>query len=349
MATVSAAERLNLAEIARREAPEGGIADIIDIISLECPLVTDLYPEMCNQGTAHESTRIKFRPGFSLRGYNQGVSTGAAGTEVVTEPTCMAAAISKPDVKLLQHAAGGEAAQRLLEDKQFLIGGGEDLSDWLWNGDRSSDPRAVNGIFTRSDYNDLDSDQVFDNAAGNCADDDVFSSIVIIQHGPKMVSLLYPRNDPFDKNNGYGVKMKPLAEQLVTDGAGREYLALPTWFEMAFGWFIYDPRCIIRIPNICTGADINENNGYFGFDEKVLISALNALRYNGRNATVYMNRAVRDQVWHRWQEKGTFNFVAGDASTSAGEALIAPKPDRIQGIPIHIDDSIGNDQADVTT
>ena len=345
MATLSLGSDLTIAELARREDPDGKLAQLVDVLSQENKILEDITWIECNNGTYHEDTRTAVEPTGEERAYDQGVSKEAGITEKVTEPTCMLNGISEVDVSKIKHSPD-QGAARLQEDGFFLRGMTKTLVSRLFDGSRATDQRRINGINSRTDYNTLQTTEtrVFDNAGGNCADAATFTSIYIIQWGYKKVNLIYPRNDP----NGGGelpIKMEDFGKSIINQSGTSEtkkYPAWQTWFGADFGMFINDPRCIKRIANIATSSIDGVN--YFGFHENALIDAVTQLEYNGEGAVMYVNRTIYAQMWKRANEKGNAFFTQDANEGPFGMPVI-----RFQGIPIKRVDQITNTQADVTT
>jgi len=342
MATLSLGSGLTLAELVRREDPNGRLAQIVNTLSQVNSIIEDCTWMECNNGTYHEDTRRASEPTGMERAYDMGVTKEAGVTEKVTEPTCMLDGLSEVDAAKILHTPD-PAGARAQEDAFFLDGMSKTMASRIIDGDRGTYPLRINGINKRSDYNALSStDYVFDNAAGNASATVNKTSIYIIQWGPKMVNMLYPRND----SNGGGAtpfKQDDYGKQMITDGTtGRKYPAFQTWFELHFGLFIHDPRCIKRICNISTSAIDGVDD--FAFDEEVLIDAYNKLEYNGKGAAIYCNRTVMAQIQKRANEKGNANY----SQEMSGEGPFAKKVIRFWGIPVREVAQITNTQATVS-
>lgn len=354
MATLGLGTDLTVAELIRREDPDGKLAQLVDMLTQENRILEDITWLECNNGTYHEDTRTVGEPTGQERTYDEGVTKEAGRTEKVLEPTCMLNGISEVDVKKIQHhvARGSTPAEaRMMEDGFFLRGMTKTLVSRLFDGNRTTDPRRINGINTRSDYNTLQTygseTRVFDNAGGDCADASVFTSMYIIQWGFKKVECIYPRNDP----QGGGIlpiKMEDYGKSIITQASdtsgSKKYPAWQTWFSADFGLFIFDPRCIKRVCNIAVGTAA-DNAHYFTFDENALSDAVQELEYGGQGAVIYCNKAVLKQAQRRANDKGTANFTMD----SEGEGPFAHPVVRYQGIPMKRVDQITNTQANVTT
>lgn len=333
---------LTLSEIIRRENPDGTLADLVDVINKQSALLKYATWIECNNGTYHEDTRTAFEPSGSERGYDMGVSKEAGGSEKVTEPTCMLDGFSEIDAAKLRHSPD-ELVARMQEDDFFLRGMSKTGVSRLFSGSRATNPLQINGINVRSFYNSLTSPDayryVYDNAGGNASVTANKTSIYILQFGPKMLNLIYPRNDAAAGGTRYGIKIEDYGRALIPDAAGKKYPAWQTWFEFHFGLFIHDPRCIKRVVNIST-TNIDGIDD-FAFDEDALIEAVSDLEYNGENAMILCNRTVLAQMWKR---------VSGKANCWTQTADPFGKPvAQFNMIPIFREDQITNTQATVTT
>ena len=349
MATLALGTNLTLAELIRREDPDGTLAQIIDVLNEENRILEDITWIECNNGTYHEDTAAASEPAGAERAYDEGVTKEAGVTEKITEPTCMLNGISEVDRAKLKHSPD-EAAARLQEDGFFLRGMTKTFVSRLFDGDRSSDIRRINGINLRTDYTSLQTygseTRVFDNCGGTgqtCADASTFTSMYFVQWGFKKVICIYPRNDP----NGGGVlpiKMEDFGLSIINQSGTSEtkkYPAWQTWFGNDFGLFIHDSRCIKRIGNIAT-AGINGTT-HQAINVNPMIDAYSQLEYNGAGTVIYCNRTVLAQLQKRDNEEGTFSHV-----DTQGEGQFARPVMSFMGIPIKRVDQISNIQDDLT-
>lgn len=347
MAALSLGSSLTIAELIRRETPDGKLSPIVDVLSEENRILEDITWIECNNGTYHEDKIIAFEPSGSERAYNEGITKEAGGTEVVLEPTCMLNGLSEVDAKLLLHQPDPGGA-RLQEDTLFMKGMTKTFVSRLLDGNRGTDVRRVNGINIRSLYSTLQTagseTVVFDNAGGNASATANKTSIYCIQWGEKRVNCIYPRNDA----NGGGelpIKMEDFGRTIINQTGTSEtkkYPAWQTWFSNDFGLFIHDWRCIKRLCNIST-TNIDDSDD-FGFHEDGLIDMYNQLEYGGAGAVMYCNRTIMSQIMKRANEKGNAFFT----QSMEGEGPFARPVVRFWGVPIKRVDQITNTQATVS-
>jgi len=301
---IDLASDLTLLELANREDPKGGLADLVDVISKNSSIVKSATWIECNRGTYHEDTQIVFRPSGSLRGYDMGVTKEASGTQKVLEPTCMLDGLSEIDAAKLRHTPD-QLAARLQEDNMFMAGMSEGVSELVIEGDRSDDPLSINGIINRSDYSALGEPNVYDNAGGDASATENKTFILIIQWGAKKVNMTYPRNDPNAPNEN-GIHTDDYGRYLTTDGASKKYPVWGTWFEAHFGLFISDPRAVKIIVNIST-TNIDGIDD-FSFNEDAVIDAVGDLRYSHERTFMYCCPTVSSQMRKRVKDKMNVNL-----------------------------------------
>ena len=347
MAALDLGANLTLMELIRRETPDGKLADLVDVISQENRILEDITWIECNNGTYHEDTITATEPTGQERAYDEGVTKEAGTTEKVIEPTCMLNGVSEVDEAKLLHSPNPEGA-RTQEDGFFLRGMTKTFVSRLFDGNRGTDNRRINGINTRSLYANLQTagseTVVFDNAGGNASATSNKTSIYCIQWGTKKVNCIYPRND----SHGGGIlpiKMEDFGRSIINQSGTSEtkkYVAHQTWFGNDFGLFIHDWRCIKRLCNIST-TNIDDVDD-FGFHENGLIDLYSQLEYNGEGAVFYCNRTIMAQIMKRANEKGNAYYTMDNE----GEGPFAHKVVRFWGIPIKRVDQITNTQAYVT-
>lgn len=329
MTTRALGTHMTLAEMLRRETPNGLSAELVDAISLVNDLPKYMTVEECNNGSYHEATRIVTKPSGAERIYGQGVAPEAGVTEVVTEPTCLVAGLSQIDCSQADGAPGGAAAFRRKEEALFVSGLMDNtFMPRFFDGDRSTYSRRINGINYRSDYNALSSDYVYDNAGGNASATANKTSIYILQFGPGMVQMITKRNSTLTPTAPF--TRKDFGERLTTDpnDSTKQLPMYQTWFEASFGLFIYDPRCVKRVVNIST-TNIDGVDD-FSFDEDQLIYATSDLEYGGRGAIICCNRTVKAQMQIRVNQMGQRMFT----QDTEGDGAFAKPVLRALGIPV---------------
>ena len=346
MATIGSGDRLGLSELIRRESPDGRLADLVDVVSEENAIIKDGTAIECNNGTFHQATRVATEPTGQERAYNQGIDGEAGVTEKVTETITMIDGLSEVDVAEIRHTPSAIGI-REQEDRFFMAGMSKTFASRLFDGNRSTNILQIDGINNRSDYNELSSSYVYDNGEGSTADDTNFTSVYLVQWGPKQVNLIYPRNDILGSRGdamNHGITKEDYGKSIVTDTNGQKLPMWQTWFELHFGLFIHDPRKIRRLCNIATSS-INGTT-YKSFHEDHMIDMYNDALADGglTGAVFYANATGFAQIQKRANIKGNANFD----QAIEGEGPFAKRVTLFWGIPVHMVAQITNTQADIT-
>lgn len=354
MTTRALGTNLTLAELVRREDPDGTLADIVDVLSETNAIVMDSTWIQCNDGSSHQHTRSVTEPTGAERMFGQGVQREAGVTEVVNEPTCMLASLSAPDADMMRQQPEGPELARAKEDAFHVNGMTKTHVSRIFDGDRATNPLRINGVNNRSDYNTLSSDYVFDNANGNASVTANKTSIYFFQFGHKMVNFVFPRgmgpntsglSNEIGKSTVGPITMRDFGEDMMIDPLNTTgtamYPAFRTWFVIAFGIDIADPRMIKRVCNIST-TNIDGSDD-FSFDENPMIDAFNELENGGQGAVIYCNRTIKAQMMKRANIKGNASFT----QDREGEGPFAHPVLRFWGIPVREVAQITNTQATV--
>lgn len=342
MATLDVGQDLSIAEITRREDPDGQLATLVDVISEENHILNYVQWEECNNGDNHDVKRIVAEPSGSDRTYDFGVAKEAGITEAVTEPTQMMASLSEVDDRKYKRARDPDAF-RLGEDGLFLKGMTKTFVSRLFDGARATNALQITGINNRSDYNTLSSTYTYDQADGNASATANKTSIYLVQFGPGKIMCTYPRNNP-QVSGDLPIKMEDFGKSIIDmsgSSGALKYPAWQTWFSIDFGWSIYDPRCVKRIVNISTSSIDGVDD--FAWSEDPMFDAIGDLEYNGEGAVFFCNRTVWTQARKRANEKGNAFYAQ-----PAGEGPFAKPVLYFDGIPMARVDQITNTQSTIT-
>lgn len=295
MTTINTQTTLTLSEMKQRVGDNGALKDIIDVIRMKVPMLDHAVFQECNKGSYHEITTRSRRPTGDYRAFNQGVAAEASATDVAVEPVSMFAGLSEVDARLLEQNGGLSA--RLDEDQEYMRGMATTIASDIFNADRTSDPRKPNGIYLRSDYNDLTSSYVIDNAGGKASVTANKSSIVAVNWGKRRCTLLYPRGGAPGQGM-FGIRIDDFGKYLATDGAGKKYPVYGTWLDYNWGLCVEDPGAVFRLVNISNTAIDGVDD--FSIDEDKLIDMDIAMKQIFPDGwRYYCNAAVLAQVWKR--------------------------------------------------
>ena len=308
MATEIGGGVLTLLDWAKRQDPDGSIAEVVEVLEASNPIIGDAAAMEGNLPTGHRSTQRSTEPAGSWRMINQGVATEKSTTQQVDDQTGMLESFSKVDVDLAI-LNGNEAAFRASEDNAFIAGLNSTFATALFYGNAGTDPEKFQGLAPR--YNSTTGDhssQIID-AGGSGSDN---TSIWIITWGPQTASLIFP------KGSVAGLTAEDLGKQLTLDAGGtNEYLAWVTHFQWKIGLAIMDYRFTIRIANIdnsdltadgATGADILDLllDGYYARPTMDL--------GNMARTSIYCNKTIAKFLHKQAQNKSNVNLSIDNAA-----------------------------------
>lgn len=328
-------DQLTLLELAKR-TNLGALLSIVETLDEDNEWLSDAVWVEANQTMSHITTRRTSIPTGQWRKINEGVTPSSSSTKQLVEGIGILEDYSRVD-KLLAELSGNVEAFRSGEDKAFLSGMGQTLSDTLFlgtknavapYGDTAGHPERFNGLPARLDHVDLD--MVYDAGATGTTD---CTSIYICQWGKEMMHMTYPKGSPT-----MGVIHENLGEQTIdlTTSAGTPKLmqALVSHFKLHAGLVLRDDRCIRRIASIrSVSGETNSFNSTGNVHHK-LIEALNALPYKGKNAVIYCNQQIKTQMDIFAVDKTNVNYTAQDWSGVSTTMF--------RGVPVRRVDAIGN-------
>lgn len=332
MATIGT-QYLNLLDYAKREAPGGGIDEIIEVLAASNPIIADANVMEGNLPTGHRSTQRSTQPSGSWRLLNYGVSPEKSTTEQRTDVCGILEAYSQLDVDVAK-LNGNEARFRASEDNAFVAGMNSTVATALFYGNQNTDPEQMHGLSPR--YNSLSGDYASQiiNGGGSGSDN---TSIWIITWGPRTCTLIYPRGSKA------GLQNDDLGKQLVRDSSNRLYEAYVTKFQWKLGLALMDYRYVIRICNIdysdltadaASGADLLDKllDAYYARPTVDL--------GNMAKTFIYTNKAIAKFLHKQAQNKANVNLTI---DSPAGKPVVS-----FLDAPIHVCDNITNAEAAVS-
>lgn len=324
---------LTLLDYAKRTKPDGGIAEIIEVLSASNPVIADASVMEGNLPTGHRSVQRTTQPTGSWRLLNYGVAAEKSTTQQVDDTCGILEAYSKVDVDVAS-LNGNEAAFRASEDNAFIQGMNSTMATALFYGNIKTDPEKFHGLTYR--YNTLTTGYTNQtiSASGSGSDN---TSIWLITWGPKTCSLIFP------KGSKAGLASDDMGKQLVTDSNGLLYTAYVTKFQWKIGLALMDYRYVIRICNIdvsdltadaASGADLMDKmtTAYF----KRPTGSWGAMA----KTFWYCNPTVAQYLTKQAQNKSNVNLTIANPG---GEPITV-----FYGFPIHVCDNITVAEATVS-
>ena len=293
-AAVAVYSQYTLMELAKRTA-NGNLVEIAEVLNTSKELIQDAVWLEANQLNSHVGTRRTRIPSGSFRNANQGVAGDASSTRQITEPIALLEGHSKIDEAII-NVAPDKALARSQEDLAYVEGMGQTLETKFFYGNIAQSEQEIDGLATRSDYNTSSAANV-QNSGGTGS---YTTSLWIVEWGPRMVFLPYP------KNSKAGLATNDMGKIMVADDVdSTKYLfKWVTQFIINFGIFINDPRYVQRVVNIATTGSaglLNDND---------IIAALNKMPKagGGPTARIYANRNLKTQFDILAKDKTNVNY-----------------------------------------
>jgi hypothetical protein len=330
MAVINQGGFPTLLDIAKMTDPQGRIAKIAEVLTIDSPLIGDMPWVEANGPDGHLLTIRNALPGLAWRKFNQGVVPSKGSTGQFTETCGMLDGISKVDKRLAER--NGNAAEfRSKQDMAFVASYKRTLETAFFYSSTKTNPEQIMGLAPRLDaltgipY----ASQVIKHTAVPDGVNDQ-SSIWLVGWAPDKVYGIYP------KGSKVGLDMQDMGEELESDGAGGQFRAYRSYFSWNVGLAVEDARYLVRIANI-------DNTQLVGTGNTLIDKMTDALEQiqslEGCKPVFYMNRKIRaflrKQINATTASQLTFETVAGKQVLHFGE------------VPIHRTDALLNTEATI--
>lgn len=285
----------------------GELMTVIEVLTKVNEILDHLPWFEANNVASHIVSRRKNLPTGSTRKINAGVLPSVTYTGKTEEAIKLLEDYSVVD-KVLALMSGNKEAYLSSQDSAFLEGLSQTLVSDIFYGDRDADPDSITGLANRDDYNNLDSNYVYDNAGG--ATPSVTAnktSLWILSLGDLKVNMRYPKGNPT-----LGVERHYLGEQTWSDPADakKKFQAFVTHFKANYGIVIEDPRCVRRLANIST-TNIDGVDD-FTLNDDYIVNALEDMPAGDKiivcNGTVkaMLNIIAKDKINVHWPAEHPF-------------------------------------------
>lgn len=238
MATLADGGFPNLANWSKRQKPEGGIAEIINVLSKKNPILDDVPWSEGNLPTGHRITQASTAlPAATWRKLNSGVQATKGDTEQFDETCGMLEDESKVDVDLAK-LNGDAAAYRASEDKLKVEGISQQFATALFYESASTNPERIHGLAPRyggtSGYTASAYTLKGTNAGTNAR------SVWLISWEPRKVYGIFP------KGSMAGLTREDKGEQRVLDASSNAFWAYVTRMQWKCGIAVEDYRYAVR-------------------------------------------------------------------------------------------------------
>ncbi len=305
------------------------LVEIVELLEEQDDFVKDLQVTEANNVTSHLTTLRTSLAQGDFYMINEGVASKMTTTRQIEEGIAMLMGYSKVSQKLAR-ISGNPEAFRKGEDKGFIEGFTHQISGMGFYGDKSTNPRKVDGLATR--YNALAYTNVH-GAGGSTADEQ--TSIYIVQHGLDKFHGIYPRG-----SQAGIVVTDEGTETAVVDG--KEFPIYRTRFDWDLGIVVRDDRCVQRVCNIPTGVDVTSQTAVDAMKlfENLAIKALNLMPKKGKGAVLYCNNELMTYFDIKAKDKG--NVVWGTGNLWGEEVTT------FRGHPVRLSDTIVSTEAVVS-
>lgn len=307
-----------LADMASRFL-NGALVPIAEVLTKDNAILDDIPFTEANGIYNHRVLRRTSKPSGSYRKLNEGVATEKSTTAPDYEAIASLEAWSEVDAALVDESPN-PVQFRQSEDSAFVEGLRDTFATTLVYGNTATTPEKMDGLSQRITTLSSTSANGVANVIGASGTGSDTTSIWVVQWGPRMTYMVYP------KGSQAGLGMEDMGKIRVTDGSGNPYTAYSTHFMWKSGLVVEDDRCIQRIANIETAGSSNI------FDEDDLITALNRLPFQGRGARIYCNRTIKTQIDINAKDKSNVNYTSADVFGSSVMSF--------RGVPIRQVDAI---------
>lgn len=240
MATLSV-QNPTLLDLAKRQDPDGKIADIVELLSQSNGILDDMTFVEGNLPTGHKTTVRTGLPEPTWRAMYQGVQPQKSRTAQITDTCGMLEAYGEID-KALADLNGNTAEFRFSEERGYREGINQEMAETLFYGNETTEPAAFTGFAPR--FNSLsaaNAENIID--AGGTGTDN--ASIWLIGWSDQTCHGIIP------KGSVAGLQVRDLGEVTddAPDGNGKMQL-YRTHYRWDAGLCVRDWRYVVRACNI---------------------------------------------------------------------------------------------------
>ncbi len=329
---------LNIADWAKRLDPQGNTADVVNLLSQDNEILTDMLFMEANGPTAHRTTRITGEPTVGFRTLNAGVTPSKATTDQVDDAMGIIETYSEIDKDLCE-LNGNTAAFRLSEERPFLSAINKLAAATLLYGDQTVNPERFTGFAPR--YNALTSGN-YDNSmitAGGSGSDN--TSIWLVVWGQNTVHGIFP------KGSKAGIVQEDkgvVTVETATGIGGGRMEAYRTRWQWKLGLSVRDWRYVVRICNIDTSLLVANSSPV---DLIILLSRMfdRIPSFGMGRPVLYCNRTVFSWLRVQALAKSNAALSTSDALDQFGNVIKGGL--NFQGVPIRRVDQILGTEATI--
>ena len=240
MATINATV-MSLADWAKKQGPDGGILETIEMLSQINDLTVDLPFREANQAASHMYNVRTGLPSVYWRLINQGVPNSKSRTAQATDSVGMLEARSQVDVALAE-LGGNTSKLRLDEARPFFESMAQEVAQTMVYGNQVLAQEEFTGLSARYSAisGAVNASHVI--SGGGSGSDN--SSIWLLGMGEYGLQGIFP------KGSTAGVKHQDLGEQDAFDASNNRFRAWLDLWSWKPGIILPDWRYCVRICNI---------------------------------------------------------------------------------------------------
>ena len=326
---------VTLADIKARQDPNGLMANVLEVLSLENQIVADMQWVEGNLPTGNVTTQRSSIPKPGTRRLNEGATKHKSTTKQVTDTCCILEDNSEIDEEVLALSPNKEG-YRISEDAAFTEGFREEVARMNFYGDTDLYPSEFNGLHVR--FNKMSSVKTKPGyqiiSAGGTGN--VNASAWLVEWGPQAVAGIYP------KGSIAGLETRDMGLQRV-DVDGKVLYVYCTNFKWKPGIAVKNFRKVARVANIDTanlatfgsGSDTSAN-----LIQKFIL-AKNRIYQLGTNAYWYVNETVYSWLEIQLMSKENVYITRKELMDKPPELYFA-------GIPVHKCDALLSTEATIS-
>lgn len=218
--------------------PDGNIATIAEIMSEVNPILEDAVVVEANGPVSHRTTVRSGLPSGAWRRLNYGVPVEKGQTKQVTDTIGMLETYGEVD-KDLAELNGNSAAWRIGEERAFIEGLAQTMSDTMVYGNTDTDPEKFLGLTYRYDDTSADNGRMIVPSGGAGADQTSIWGVVWDQNSCHMT---------FPKGSSAGLQFEDLGQKTIDGPVANTYFeGYRTHYQWKAGMVVRDWRQVARV------------------------------------------------------------------------------------------------------
>jgi hypothetical protein len=323
--TTLGTNRLNYADILRRQKPDGTMAIIAEPLNQMNGLWGDLRWVVGDLPGGAMSTARTSLPAFSTLNPNGTATTTKSTTGQLMEPTMWITALSEVHDMVARYG-GDVAAVRASEATAFGESAKQSAVGKMLSANGSTTPGDINGILTR--YNatsNVNGGNIV--LCGALAGQTDCMSILFVQHGEGLFEAFYP------KGSMAGLEIRDHGMRVSEPSSTTRKVVWTEEWLLGFGIKIPNYKAVVRLANIDksllvggTGADL--------FDKMTMGWHLLPRNVGSSGRGIYMNTTTRMML--DIQARNDVQAGGGIKFENVGGELV----ETFRGIPINLEDQL---------